>query len=271
MDTSLYLIVCLITCQLFYGMEDNIKEIIVANVDINIRRYLAVLDKSYNSIIESKYRPGKKCIELLLKEQKISPGFLAWNYDFSQCAWFNKREKCHKEGMQSCIELTLASSNVSRKELTVYTHCWNTKDFCLFSYIERPYFDKQGSACVRCLYNDNLYKDSRIQECSLNSNGVIGNKPCFFIFCYKDEEHIQTFSNILHLPSLLRAILDLMEVKKQYIANNEKMYTIEKVIIPDTYKIAQDSTMRYSYQTYDQLPDILKGYFDDVITKQQKK
>ena len=190
-----------------YGMNKDydfvIKQAIIPNVDHKTQRIFAVLNKTYNKIIEDNYRPNKKRIELFMQEKARFPsrrlwnkGFsrqgscsqdfsrqISWNKDFSMCAWLNVKSTGH--GRKSW-ELTLLS--LDDKDIIIEK---NTKIFHGFYFpaIEgniRPFFNKQGAACfhayvdthIQVLYGSALTES--VMELSIDLVGTVKGQRCFF-------------------------------------------------------------------------------------------
>ena len=87
--------ICVVVNASLHGMdamhEIVMREIVTCNVDHGRQRMFAVLNTTYNKIIEDNYRPDKKRIECLMKEKDIPIIYnrTSWKKDFSRCAWVN--------------------------------------------------------------------------------------------------------------------------------------------------------------------------------------
>ena len=86
-------------CASLHGMDSDhvIKEIVIYHMHPDTHRTFAMLNKTYNKVIEDNYRPDKKRIEQLMLSKKtpIVRGQVSWNKDFSQCAWATVVERAH--------------------------------------------------------------------------------------------------------------------------------------------------------------------------------
>ena len=248
MQLPLLFFACTMTITSLQSMNrfDEIMEIVILNADHHEQRVFAVLNKTYNKIIEDRYRQKKKCIELLMKEKDtpLIQGQVSWNKDFNRCASAIITSKSDK-ALEKNLELTLVGlEKKENKDIVIDIH--QTFDNFYFPVIEdekRPFFDKNGAACFygyakvpTSVFFGCLKKTDHVVRFSINLDNQIKRQRCLF----KVGEFTEEFCHIFDFPILLKSFLQSAHMDEKEKENSVdvslRIYHLEGVHFPENYK-----------------------------------
>jgi hypothetical protein len=268
------------------ALHDIIAYQIIPNADYRMQRTLAVLNKTYNKIIEEHYRPDKKRIERWM-QKKGTPLVCEktfWNKDFTKCSWIRVRPWWLRKKLEITLLGVSADKNVIMKK-----KAWDDYTCAAIEGEERPFFWQEGNAVYLygygyitssfknefntdgpCLnYSSNL----SVIEYSLSFNGESNMKGCYFNVGSFDRI-IYNFFCLLNFPSLLKAFFNSIAVNEYY-NNGElvKLYALSQVNISDDYTSYKKYFLESygNYESYDNLDYVIKNAIDKKYAQQQRE
>lgn len=265
------------------ALHDIIVYQIIPHADCRMQRTLAVLNKTYNKIIEEHYRPDKKRIECWM-QKKGTPLVCEktfWNKDFTKCSWIRVRPWW----LRNKLEITLLG--VSNEQVIMKKKAWDDYTCAAIEERARPFFGQEGD--VVCLYgygyitssfkNEFYANDSCLQyscnqsviEYSLSFNGEAKNKGCYF--SVGNLDCIYNFFCLLNFPSLLKAFFNSTVVDEYYDKGElVKLYTLSRVNIPDDYTSYKEYFLESygNYESYNTLDYVIRNAIDKRYAQQQR-
>jgi hypothetical protein len=271
---------------------DLIMNHVVSHDDYDAHRKIAVLNTTYNKLIEDTCRSQKKLIEKYIQENKenlpLVTGARSWNKGFNACTWVNYDDNSDKSK-----DLQLILINAAHNEVIAQSAVWNNFYFPIFEDDIRPFFDKDGQACF---YGYGVTSTcmgtfpSFAQYC-LDCDG--NNKRYCHYFYYLSQPDVpesycgRSFHILLDYPVLMKAFL---QSKPMYISGGferhpdwMKEYRLNGVTLPEDYKTfkkrielekVEEMLYRYIYDrsiSYDSLDPEIRKAIDDHYEKQQRE
>lgn len=224
-----------------FGMENHacvcegnrdfaMREVIFARLDHREQRIWAQVNKTYNTIIEDKYRPDKKLIDEFIQQKRIfeiTKNFV-WNVDFTRCAWFTPTKK-------RTFYLNLLAVNGNNVKFK--SACWDRTQF----YVEDKPFFQNGSICIHGYGQAGPNYYERVNKYSLNfDNSKLDDNRKTFSCYVQDRNNVDYHTStplgcFLEYPIFLRAILK----SKQFRVCSGCcicVYYLEGAMIPENYK-----------------------------------